>query len=323
MDLDGHTTELLPPIRSNAEYSAVVGDDERWRPALRVIAERHGLASAALQRSATGSHIVHLGDAEVVKLYVPLWPDDFLAERRMLEHVDGRLPIPTPRIVAEGQLEGWSYLVLTRLEGDPLDPLWPTLAPVDQRRLLAQIGELAAALHGLPLWPSQTDPAATWAEFVALRKHKLAEKHARDGLPTAWIEDIERTVASLPAIDRNADELACLHTDLQGGNLLVRSVGDRLELSGLFDFGDAMIGAREHELIAPAAFMAPRVPGGLRALLRGYGYADADLDAELVARLTGQLLLQRYCALPNLIARFEPPPADLAGLLARLWDFRE
>jgi hygromycin-B 7''-O-kinase len=314
---------LLPSISTKAEYLAVLRNDEVWRPALRVIAERHGLASAALQRSAVGSHIVALADAEVVKLYAPPWPDDFGAERRMLEHVAGRLPIATPQIVAEGQLENWPYLVLTRLEGRALDQLWPTLARTDQRRLLARTGELAAALHALPLLASADDPATGWADFVALRKQKLAQKHADDGLSAAWIEQIERTIAALPALVRGADELACLHTDMQPGNLLVRSVGDRLELSGLFDFGDAMLGAREHELIAPAAFMAALVPGGFRALLRGYGYAKPELDAELTGRLTGHLLLQRYCSLPYLLARFEHPPADLASLLARLWDLAQ
>jgi hygromycin-B 7''-O-kinase len=309
---------VLPAIRSKAEYFGVFRNDEVWRPALQVIAERHGLASAALRRSAVGSHLVYLAEAEVVKLFAPLWPDDFAAERRMLEHVAGHLPIATPRIIAEGDLEGWPYLVMTRLEGEQLDTLWPTLPPADQRRLLAQTGELAAALHALPLLDIGIDPAIAWRDFLATRKQKLAEKHAADGLSANWIAAIERTVADLPALD---GELACLHTDMHAGNMLVRSVGDRLELSGLFDFGDAMLGAREHELIAPAAFMAPGVPGGLRALLHGYGVAQPD--HELAVRLTGHLLLQRYCALPNLLTRLAPPPTDLASLLARLWDLRE
>lgn len=313
----------LPCFRDKAEYLFRLRDEETWRPALRVIAERHALASAALRLSQAGSHVIHLGDGEVVKLYAPWWPDDFIAERRMLEHVAGRLPIATPRILAEGELEGWPYLVLTRLDGLPLDLPWPTLAPADQRRLLAQVGELAATLHALPLLPIDGDPAVQWADFITQRKQKLAAKHASDGLPSAWIEDIEREVASLPALDGWAGEIACLHTDMHAANLMVSSVDDRVELSGLFDFGDAMLGAPEHELIAPAAFMAPQVPGGFRALLAGYGYAEPERDEQLTTRLTGHLLLQRYCALPSLLARLEPRPLDLAELLARLWDRRE
>jgi hygromycin-B 7''-O-kinase len=260
-----------------------------------VIGERHGLASAALQRASAGTHVVWLGEREVVKLFAPWWPDDFAAERRMLEHVGGRLPIATPRIVAVGELEGWPYLVITRLEGRPLDELWPALAPAERRRLLASTGELVAALHALPLLPGDDDPATSWAGFVATRREKLAHKHAADGLGPAWIEDIERTVAGLPVLDRGV-ELACLHTDMQGGNLLARSVGDRVELSGLFDFGDAMVGAREHELIAPAAFMAVDV---VVCLVAGdgelYGSCDrreeggcrAGLSCELVTTFGG------------------------------------
>lgn len=310
---------MLPTLRNKAEYLGVLRDDEVWRAALRTIAERHGLETAQLRRAATGSHVVALTDAAVVKLFAPWWPDDFTAERRMLEHVDGRLPILTPRIFAAGELEGWPYLVFTRLPGSDLGPLWRTLAPTEQQRLLGQLGELAAALHELPLLPVDGDPVAMWAEFVALRRQRLSEKHSADGLPPAWVADIERTVASLPPLECGMDQLACLHTDLHPGNLLARSVGDRLELSGMYDFGDAMIGAREHELIAPAAFMAAAVPGGLRALLSGYGYADPERDHGLVMRLTGHLLLQRYCALPGVMGRLEPRPGDLAALLARLW----
>lgn len=312
---------VLPSVASKGEYFAVFREEEVWRPALRVIGERHGLAGAGLQRASAGTHVVWLGEREVVKLFAPWWPDDFAAERRMLEHVGGRLPIATPRIVAAGELEGWPYLVMTRLEGRPLDELWPALAPAERRGLLAGIGELAAGLHALPLLPGEDDPATSWAGFVATRREKLAHKHAADGLGPAWIEDIERTVAGLPTLDRGV-ELACLHTDMQGGNLLARSVGDRVELSGLFDFGDAMIGAREHELIAPAAFMAVDVAGGLRALLGGYGYVEPERDEQLIARLTGHLLLQRYCSLPYLLRRLEDPPSDLASLLDRLWDLR-
>jgi hygromycin-B 7''-O-kinase len=312
---------LLPAVRSKAEYFGLFRDDSVWRPALQVIGERHGFASASLHRAAVGSHVVMLGEREVVKLFAPPWPDDFAAEQPMLEHVAGRLPIATPQIVAEGELEGWPYLVMTRLAGEQLDTLWPKLPLAEQRRLLVRTGELAAALHALPLVEIGTDPATAWRDFVATRKRKLAEKHAADGLSAVWIEDIERTVAALPEIE--VDEPVCLHTDMHAGNMLVRSIGDRLELSGLFDFGDAMLGAREHELIAPAAFMAAVVPGGLRALLRGYGVAQPELDTELVHRLTAHLLLQRYCSLPNLLTRLAPPPTELASLLARLWDLRE
>src|SRR5690606_36384951 len=105
-------TSLLPKIHDRAEYLGMFRRDELWQPALRVIAERHQLAIDALQRSAEGSHLVYLGEGVVVKLYAPPWPNDFAAERRMLEHVDGRLPCTTPRIIAVGELEAWPYLVM-------------------------------------------------------------------------------------------------------------------------------------------------------------------------------------------------------------------
>ncbi|NVB42982.1 phosphotransferase [Pseudenhygromyxa sp. WMMC2535] len=316
---------LLPEIDSKARYRELVADEARWRPGLRVIAARHGLAFDRLERAKGGTHIVYLDDRVVVKLFVPLWADDALAERAMLAHVAGRLSIATPGVLGEGELEGWPYLVLERVPGSHLSERWSSLDQGCQRSLIAQLGALAASLHALALPELEAAMRADWQAFLATRREQLVDKQREDGLSPAWIADIEAAVTPALLAELGEAKLAALHMDLHHDHLMVQDVDGALTLSGLFDFGDAMFGACEHELIAPLAFMATMVPGGARALLRGYGYAERELDEGLASRLTGQLLLQRHCRLSGVLARLgrgQAPPEDLAALLARLWDFR-
>ncbi|XVQ89970.1 hypothetical protein ACQP2K_21925 [Microbispora siamensis] len=54
-------------------------------------------------------------------------------EHTVLRAVEGRLPTPTPRILEAGRLDGWSYILMTRLRGESLALAWPRI-PRDDRR---------------------------------------------------------------------------------------------------------------------------------------------------------------------------------------------
>jgi hygromycin-B 7''-O-kinase len=312
---------LLPTADCRPRYAELHADETVWQPALTVIAERHGLALADLRRATGGTHVVWMGDSVVVKLHVP-WSADAEAEGRMLSHVESRLPLTTPSVVAEGELEGWPYLIMTRIRGRPLSELWSGVEPRARARLLARLGELAAALHALELPGSEGEARTQWVMAFDDRVQQVAAKHRKDGLDERWVAAIAAEVARLDLAELRDVSLACLHMDLQQDHLMVEEIGGRLEPTGLYDFGDAAIGAREHELIAPLAFMAPEVDDGARTFLQAYGYAPHQLDAALARRLTGHMLLQRYCSLPYLLRRLPAPrSADLGQLLARLWAF--
>jgi hygromycin-B 7''-O-kinase len=74
-------------------------------------------------------------------------------------------------------------------------------------------------------------------------------------------------------------------------NLLVERRGDSWELSGMIDFGDAMVGYREYDLLGPSVFLGEGDPGLIGALLQGYGVAD---PAALVRRLMVLQVLHRF-----------------------------
>src|SRR5687767_15036499 len=84
-----------------------------WQPALHTIRERHQLPDNAWQRAPAGKNAVFLSDSRAVKLCPPFWAVDVAAEAKTVQMTYQRLTVATPELVAEGELEGWYYLVLS------------------------------------------------------------------------------------------------------------------------------------------------------------------------------------------------------------------
>jgi hygromycin-B 7''-O-kinase len=304
-------------------YQQLFPDDGAWQPALRAICERHGLPTSKLVRASKGSHVVfYVGESLVIKLFAPLWLPDYEAESVALRAVRGRLPITAPEIIFEGEVEGWPYLVMQRLSGEPLVDCLSKLDPSEWNAIATQIGELAAALHAVPI-AAASSLRREWASFLRDQKVNLKTKHGRTGLPSTFVEEIVAWVQTLEPFEEWPLCEALLHCDLHGDHLLVdRSVPGQPRLTGLFDFGDAMIGSREYEFASVATFLFCGAKESMREFFRAYGYRSDELTPSLRARLTGYVLLHRYGPIPLFLNRFtEPRPRSVADLHERLWGF--
>ena len=86
----------------------------------------------------------------ILKIFPPLLRGQFVSERASLSQLRGRLSVPIPEIVLEGERDGWPYLVITRLAG-VLGTRGLAALPEDQKeRVLAQIGETIAEVQRVP-----------------------------------------------------------------------------------------------------------------------------------------------------------------------------
>ncbi len=97
----------LPELDSPSAYDQILRRSERWVDAIAEIRRRHGLAGEFAQ-SARGSTVVFLSEKTCIKLHPPLpgYLTSCQIELAALDRVAGALPIPTPELVAEGELEG-------------------------------------------------------------------------------------------------------------------------------------------------------------------------------------------------------------------------
>ena len=168
----------LPAEISVADFDALHDAPERWRGLITELAATHGLGP--VQQPAESTALVALGATAVIKLYPPFLRDHHAFECGLLPRLHGRLSLPTPQLIAQGEHQGWPWLVISRLPGRTLTGVWPTLDEGQRCRLLHRLGALAAQVHALPVG-EQAALAPAWPEFLARQR---AGCRRRPPLPT-------------------------------------------------------------------------------------------------------------------------------------------
>lgn len=208
----------------------------------------------------------------------------------MLQRLHGRLAVPTPELIAHGDHDGWPFLLMTLLPGDPLDGAWPALNEPRRCAVLESIGALAAEVHALPAGDLAA-LAPPWKEFIARQRARCVERQKRTGLPGHLLAGVPTFIAGdLP--DGPDVPLTGEYTPF---NLLVRDG----RLCGMFDFGDGLVGPREYDWLGPLCFLAAGDAARTAAFFAGCGVRP---EASTASRLMRLLLLHRYSNLPVQLA---------------------
>src|SRR5580704_5473957 len=127
----------LPSVDTIEAFKAWRADASRCLPAALDIARSHGLPHGDPHLFATGTNlVVALDDKLVLKIFPPMLRHQFASERSALSQLRGRVSVPIPEIVLEGERDRWPYLVITRLNGIVGTQAWPVLPEVQKERIL-------------------------------------------------------------------------------------------------------------------------------------------------------------------------------------------
>ena len=327
----------LPPDLSAAEFDALQEDLVRWRPMVEPLAARHALPGEALQALDAGSvMVVLIGRRAVFKLYPPQQRLLWAFERATLHllHATGQfdgqvqVPVPTPVLLDSGEEQGWPRLVMSQLRGQVLTPHWPALAEDQRCAVLHHIGQVMAAVHALP--PAAVQGLAPlalqggdWSAWIAQQRAGCHARQQRTGLPAHLLAQVDPFIAGpVPMPERQHGVL--LTGEYTPMNLLIDPAQPH-KLSGMFDFGDGLLGAREMDWLGPLVFMAAGHPKRVQALLTGYGLTTEKIeqhDEQSGWRLPALrlMLLHRYS---NLKAQLALPQwrqaSSFEELAAWLW----
>ncbi|MEU7661936.1 phosphotransferase family protein [Streptomyces lincolnensis] len=303
---------MLPVVETDEEWDAVVPDETVMRAGAQDLCSRLGLAGAPLSRFAEGSQPVYaVGDELVLKLFPKAAAQDGLTEGRVLSHLHGLLPVPTPRVHDAGAYEnGWRYVLMSRLRGENLAHAWNRLPRTGHERLVADIGETLAVLHTVDPGPlADALGPGDWGAFLDRRRAAAVEQQRGHGLPAAWLEQIPDFLASVP-LPRDPGR-CLLHTEVMRQHLLVDPAGPRL--TGLFDFEPAMIGHRAYDFVGVGLFVTRGDPHLMSRLTTSYGRVFAP--AELLA----YTLLHVYSNLPWYLRELGAPDEGTLTALAEAW----
>ena len=311
---------LLPRADTAPDWDALLANDAALRAGVLAIAGHHHVAldAGAPLRYDSGSLPVYaLNDAQVLKLYPPHEREHAEVEARVLGHVDGRLSIATPRVLALGEQDGWPYLLMSRLPGRRLVEAWPTLDARDRDRVADETGAALAALHGLDIAPVATLPP-DWDAFVAAQRLSAVERQRERRLAPHWLALIDPFLEAWvpPAPARRV----LLHTEVMREHLMIeaRPAGGAC-VSGLFDFEPAMIGDPDYEFASFGLFVSCGDARLMRRALLAYGRQADELDDALACRFMAHALLHRYSNLRWYLERVPVPGATTLEDLARAW----
>jgi hygromycin-B 7''-O-kinase len=279
----------LPPLTNFDAFRVWRTDAARCLAVARDIALSHGLGSAAPHIFATGTNLVVALDSRLIlKIFPPMLRSQFVSERGALMQLHGRLSLPIPEIVAEGERDGWPYLVITRLPGIVGSDVWPSLPEEEKERVLREIGAVIAEVQRVPPG-ALLEIEPRWDEFLRRQIAGCHTRHERLGLKPKFLDGLDDLLrdAAIP--------LDPPHVILTGEyipeNFLLAEDRGQWRLAGLFDFGDVKTGWGEYDLLGPSAFMAAGRPRRVRSLFDGFGYFCADVNFALKRRLTALMLL--------------------------------
>jgi len=311
----------LPSLSNFGAFQAWRADESRCLPAALDIARSHGLPHADPQLFATGTNlVVALDDELILKVFPPFLRSQFVSERISLAQLRGRLSVPIPEMMIEGERDQWPYLVITRLPGILGTEAWPVLPEDQKERLLAQIGETIAEVQRVPVGElSRIEPR--WRQFMSKQIEGCRARHERLGLPQKYLDGLDELVRDAAALIPMDTPPVILTGEYIPENFLLSRASEGWRLSGLIDFGDVMTGWGEYDLLGPSAFMTAGLPRRVRSLFEGFGYSGAEINFTLKRRLMALLLLHRVSDPVRhiCIEDWQQKAGDLLELQELLW----
>jgi len=311
----------LPLISDAADYNRHF-NDEVWGRAVATICARHSIPYESLRRSPQGENIIFfLDETYVVKIFAP-FRDNYSRETAALEFAQGKLSIRTPELICTGEIEGWSYLVMTRIRGQASREVWASIPLRDRLEIATHLGVAMRELHAHAA-PTQTALDRDWCGFIETQARDSVERQRACGANTQWLDSLPSYIAArLPLLPANYRPVF-LHGDIHAGNLLLAEEGGRWRIEGLIDFGDSLCGFHEYEFVAPGVLMLQGNSELQRALLLAYGYEATQLDADLRARLMLLTVLYECSDLRKYALRLAPESLSLTldELERAIWTF--
>ena len=313
----------LPAVSDPTAYHQYF-NDEIWEQAAAVICRRHSLPDkGSLRRSPQGENIIFFaGDAFVIKIFAP-FRENYLRETAALRFTHGKLDIETPELISTGELEGWSYLVMTQLPGRASRDVWENIALRDRLEIVKRTGGAMRQLHQHKAPLSETALNRDWHGFLKRQALRAVERQRACGANPLWLESLPAYLDARLDLLPASSEQVFLHGDIHAGNLLLDESDGRWRVSGLIDFGDSLCGFHEYEFVAPGVLMVQGNRELQRAMLLAYGYTEAQLDLNLRARLMLLTVLYECSDLRKYALRLAPEALHLTleQLEAAIWTF--
>ncbi len=275
-------------------------DFDEWRSAVEEVCSSVGVPCTNMAPFREGSNLVaRVEDRWVVKIFPPFHRDQWESERCVLKVIHEASTLPTPEMIGEGErTDGYTYVVMTLLDGVCLEGHWKDLSLTERAGLMGDLGELMRAIHLSPIGTlSQLEP--DFGEMLDVRLANLTAHHKRVETPDWIIERIESFVPdALKALDL-ATPPVLLTGEYTPLNLLVKKESPGTRLAGMLDFGDCMAGPAVYDILGPIVFLGEGNPNLLEPFFEARALLDYPPSPEVRQGLLALLLAHRYSHPPS------------------------
>lgn len=254
-------------------------DELRFAPVAEYICAQHGIELTSYRKiNGWANVILEINHQYIIKVSAPNWA---ILQRREIEALallsDHHLPTPVPKLLHQGEYNGWVYFVSDKLSGTNLHDVWPTLGFDDKQRIMHQVGCFAKALNALDVEPKGL-LHVDWQAFLQSHSADAYERRKKQNLSGPLLDDINPYLNEVNYQPKE-DKPMLIHCDLHAGNLLGEQIDGQWHLSGVIDFGDAVISTDKHyEMTSTTILMGLGDSALNRAFFDGYGLTIDDVE---------------------------------------------
>ncbi|HMT28434.1 MAG TPA: aminoglycoside 3'-phosphotransferase/choline kinase family protein [Bacteroidia bacterium] len=268
---------------------------ELWKNAAEDLCIKYELPFHDFQAFTDGSNLIaSVADKYIIKIFPPFHRHQWESEYRVLKHINNKIHIPVPELIAWGERDdSWTYVILTKLPGVTMERIWESLELTEKASLLFQIGKIMSQVHSLGA-DELSDLPPQWGAFITEMIEKCYERHKRLDAPDWLLQELKEYVnGNLHLLPKQFNPVV-LTGEYTPFNLLVTKTNNQWNISAMIDFGDAMIGFSEYDLLGPSVFSCEGKIELITALFEGYGIPYSNVSNEIKTRLMLLMLLHRY-----------------------------
>ena len=284
----------LASISSFEEFEELKLTSTIFKEVTETILEHHNLPLKSLTLFSEGTNVVFsYDDSLVIKLFPPFHQNQFENDRLVLKALEGKLAVKTPTIKFEGEIAGWPYLIMTQLKGTLLETLWHTLNQSNKLVIMRELGSLIREVHSLPTKGLESIDCH-WVTFIENQIKNCVKHHRTKNLSAPLVQQIPSYIETVHDSLLKIEKPVLLTGEYTPMNFLVTHIEGVWHITGLIDFGDAMLGHYKYDLLGPGAFLIQGDKELLKTFLSAYGFRTNEMNAELSHQLTALMLLHQY-----------------------------
>lgn len=255
---------------------------------------KHNFPLKSLIPFSEGTNVVFSYDDNlVIKLFPPFHRGQFESERLVLKALEGKLEVKTPTLYFEGEIAGWPYIIMNQLKGTLLETIWHTLDHNNKLIIIKELGTLIKNVHSLSTQGLESIDCH-WKMFIENQIACSIEHHRNKNLSPILLQQIPSYIESVNESLLRIEKPVILTGEYTPMNFLVTIIEDIWHISGLIDFGDAMLGHYKYDLLGPGAFLIQGDKELLNGFLSAYGFLPNELNEDLSHQLTSLMLLHKY-----------------------------